>query len=230
MPGTTYLGMIERAYAMKKGMYSCYLTDPPFPEFSYGPPYSLYIVEIDTRDARFEAFDFADNLSTLGVALRTGNVGFICAFDGGVHNRFRYHRFQHLICEKLHPVQFSELAARIFYNHTVLYEDAQRVQYYWNKELNAVIAQTQSPRSIDPFLEEYHDPGRLAAMIGHGICADPRKLLHEGGRVFSCLEDHEGNFLRHAVTEEEMETARRDPNQIIMGPLNSRWRRNAGFR
>ena len=53
MPGLTYLGMIERAYAMRKNMYSCYLTDPPLPEFFYGRPYSLYVVEIDTRDARF---------------------------------------------------------------------------------------------------------------------------------------------------------------------------------
>ena len=69
MPGLTYLGMIERAYAMRKNMYSCYLTDPPLPEFFYGRPYSLYVVEIDTRDARFSAFDFSDNLITLGVAL-----------------------------------------------------------------------------------------------------------------------------------------------------------------
>jgi hypothetical protein len=97
MPGIAYLGMIERAYAMRKDMHSCYLTDPPFPEFFYGPPYSLYVVEIDTRDTRFEAFDFFDNLITLGAALRTGNLGLICAFDGGVHRQFRLQRFQHII-------------------------------------------------------------------------------------------------------------------------------------
>ncbi|MEQ1931545.1 MAG: hypothetical protein ABL957_13600 [Parvularculaceae bacterium] len=117
MPGAAYLGMIERAYATRKSMYSCYLTDPPFPEFFYEPPFSLYVVEIDTQDTRFEAFDFADNLITLGAALRTGNLGVICAYDGGVHRRFRRGRFQHIICEKLHPVQFCELAARIFYDN-----------------------------------------------------------------------------------------------------------------
>ncbi|MCT9000239.1 HNH endonuclease [Chelativorans intermedius] len=224
MPGITYLGMMERAFAMHKGMYACYLTDPPLPDFFYGPPYSLYVVEIDTRDTRFEAFDFADNLITLGAALRTGNLGLICAFDGGIHREFRLHRFQHLIGEKLHPVQFGELAARIFYDHTVLHEDALRVQYYWNRPLHAVVAQTQTPRSFDPFLAEHHDLERLAGMIGRGTYADPKKILHEGGRIFTCLEDHEGNFLRYAVTEEEIEAARRDPHQTLMGPLDSRWR------
>lgn len=224
MPGVAYLGMIQRAYAMRKDMYSCYLTDPPFPEF-FGPPYTLYVVEIDTRDGRFEPFDFADNLMTLGASLRTGNLGLICAFDGGVHRQFRLHRFQHLICEKLHPIQFGELAARIYYDHTVLHDDALRVQYYWNKPLNAVVAQTQTPRSVDPFLAEHHDPERLATFIGRGTYADPKTILHESGGIFTCLEDHEGNFLRSAVTEEEIEAARRDPQQILSGPLDSKWRR-----
>lgn len=230
MPGTAYLGMIERAYAMRKDMYSCYLTDPPMPEFFYWPPYSLYVVEIDTRDTRFEAFDFMDNLITLGAALRTGNLGLICAFDGGLHRDYRLHSVQHLLCEKLHPIQFGELTARVFYDHTVLHEDALRVQYYWNRPLHAVVAQTQTPRSFDPFLAEHHDPERLAAMIGRGTYADPEKILHEGGRIFTCLEDHEGNFLRYAVTEEELEAARRDPHQNLMGPLDSRWRTDSGSR
>lgn len=224
MSGIAYLGMIERAYAMRKDMYSCYLTDPPVPEFFYGPPYTLYVVEIDTRDLRFEAFDFGDNIMTLGAYLRTGNLGLICAFDGGLHRQFQLHRFQHLICEKLHPIQFGELAARIFYDHTVLDEGAMRVQYYWNKPLDAVVAQTQTARSFDPFLAKHHDPERLATFIGRGIYADPKAILHESGRLFSCLENHEGNFLRYAVTDEEIEAARRDPHQILMGPLDSKWR------
>jgi len=228
MAGITYLGMIERAYAMRKGMFSCYLDDPPIPEFFYGPPYSLYVVEIDTRDVRFEAFDFIDNLPTLSVALRTGNLGLICSFDGGLHRRFRFHRFHHLMREKLHPIQFGELMARIFYDHTLLHEDALRVQYYWDKELNAVIAQSQVSRFLDPFLRDRHDPRRLAYMVGRATYIDPKKILYKDGRVFTCLEDHNGNFLRYAVTEEEIAAARRDPHQTLVGMLESKWRIDAG--
>src|SRR6185295_8815541 len=41
LPGTLYLGMIQRAFATGKGMVSCYAGDPPIPEFFYGEPYSL---------------------------------------------------------------------------------------------------------------------------------------------------------------------------------------------
>ena len=230
MPGLAYLGMIERSYAMRKGMYSCYRADLPIPDVFYALPYSLYVVEIDTRDTRFSAFGFADNLVTLGVALRTGNLGLICSYDGGLHRRFRRHRIQHLVCEKLHPIQFQELAARIFYDHTLVHEDALRVKYYWNRELKSVIAQMQTPRSFDPFLAERHDPERLAAMIGRFTDADPTRILHENGQIFTCLEDREGNFLRFAVTKQEIEAAQRDPGQTLSVPFESRWRTDAGSR
>ena len=67
-------------------------------------------------------------------------------------------------------------------------------------------------------------------MIGRGTYADPKRILHESGRIFTCLEDDEEKFLRYAVTEEEIEAARRDPRQTVMGPLEVRWRTEAGSR
>jgi hypothetical protein len=61
LPGTLFLGMAERAYATGKAMVCCYSSDPPVPEFFYEVPYSLYRFRIDTRDDRFEAFDFTDS-------------------------------------------------------------------------------------------------------------------------------------------------------------------------
>ena len=95
-------------------------------------------------------------------------------------------------------------ATQAFYDHTVLHEDALRVQYYWNQNLNAVIAQTQTPRSFDPFLAEHHDPVRLATMIARGTYTDPKRIIHESGQSFSCLEDHEGSFLRYPRESQEM--------------------------
>jgi hypothetical protein len=36
LPGTLFLGMLERTYAMRKGLVSCYATDPPVPEQPHG--------------------------------------------------------------------------------------------------------------------------------------------------------------------------------------------------
>lgn len=222
-PGTLYLGMFERAFATGKGLVSCYAGDPPIPEFFYSEPYSLYRFRIDTLDQRFEAFDFADS-PVLGVALRSGNFGTVCLFDGGVHRRFRRRWYDFLEGEALHPVQFSEVTARILYDRTVLHEDAARVTYYWNEPLKLVVAQGHTRRSFDPFLAENHDPKRLAAFIGGHTLNDPDQILQPDGQIVSFLHDSKGRFKRFAVTEEELAAARSDPDQIVVGPMKTRWR------
>lgn len=222
--GTLYLGMMERAFAMKKEMHSCYAGDPPHPPL-YGSPYSLYRFRIDTRDSQFETFDFVDNPVVLGAAIRSNNVGLFCVFDGGLHQLFRSHRFEFLINEALHPMQFNEVVAQTFYDQTVLDERACQVTYYWNTRLNSVIAQTHTPRSYNPYLEANHDQQRLVSFLGRYTFTDPSALTFAGGtEVFTSLKDHDGAFLPYAVTDGEIEAARCDPNQIVLGPLASAWR------
>ncbi len=224
MPGTLYLGMIQRAFATNKGMVSCYAGDPPFPEFFYDEPYSFYRFRIDTADSRFEAFDFFDNPATLGVGFRTGTLGVICLFDGGLHRRFRSQMWDFLAGHELHPVQFAEVAATMFYGSTVLHDDAMRVTYYWNRELNAVVSQLHTPRNFDPYLIERHDPARLAAFIGRHTYNDPKQILQPNGRTVTCLHDKNGDFLPFAVTDKEVQAARADSDQIVFGPMHADWR------
>jgi hypothetical protein len=228
MPGTLYLGMIQRAFATNKGMVSCYAGDPPFPEFFYAEPYSLYRFRIDPADRRFEPFDFFDNPVTLGVGLRTGTLGIICLFDGGLHRRFRSSMWDFLAGHALHPVQFAEVAARMFYDSTVLHDDAMRVTSYWNKKLNAVVSQTHTPRNFNPYLAERHDPARLAAFIGRHTFNDPEQILQPDGRTVSCLHDKNGDFLPFAVTDEEIQAARANPERIVFGPMDADWRTKPG--
>jgi len=224
LPGTLFLGMVERAYATRKGMMCCYSSDPPVPELFYGAPYSLYRFRIDTRDDRFEAFDFTDSPMVLGVSFRTHTLGVICLFDGGVHRRFRRPWYDFLSPEQLHPIQFAEVTARMTYDETVLDDDAKRVTYYWNGGLHSVVAQQHTPRTYNPYLQEHHDPARLASMIGQHTFNDPSKILTPDGGVVTCLRDSTGKFLRFAVTDEELAAARADPNQIVFGPMHIKWR------
>jgi len=228
MPGTLYLGMIQRAFATNKGMVSCYMGDPPVPEFFYAEPYSLYRFRIDPADRRFEAFDFFDNPVTLGVGFRTGTLGVICLFDAGLHRRFRSQMWGFLAGHALHPVQFAEVAARTFYDSTVLHDDAMRVTYYWNKTLNAVVSQLHTRRNFDPYLAERHDPARLAAFIGRHTFNDPKQILQPDGRAVSCLHDKNGDFLPFAVSDEEIQAARADRDQIVFGPMDAEWRTKPG--
>ncbi|MDN4985544.1 hypothetical protein QY049_20480 [Bradyrhizobium sp. WYCCWR 13022] len=224
MPGTLYLGMIERAFAMKKGMVACYAGDPAIPRYFYDVPYSLYRFRIDERDKRFEAFDFFDNPITLGVGLRTGTLGVICLFDGGLHRRFLSQTWDFLGGHALHPIQFAEVAATMFYDGTVLHDDATRVTYFWNPELNAVVSQVHTRRNFNPYLADRHDPARLAAFIGRHTFSDPNKILMPDGHTFTSLHDKDRNFMRFAVTDEEVQAALADPDQIVLGPMDADWR------
>jgi hypothetical protein len=121
-------------------------------------------------------------------------------------------------------MQFNEVIGRIFYDQTVLDPLACEVTYYWNRPLRSVIAQTHTPRSYNPYLQENDDPKRFANMVGRYTFSDPSTNVSDDGRMFTSLKDHNGKFLRYAVTDEELEAVRRDPNQIIRGPLSTRWR------
>src|SRR3569623_1224864 len=224
LPGTLFLGMFERTFATGKGMVSCFSADPPIPELFYHAPYSLYRFKIDTRDNRFESFDFFDNPLTLGLGFRSGNLGVVCLFDGGLHKRFRQPWYKFLLREALHPQQFAETTARMIYDQTVLHESAYEVTYYWNQHLKAVIAQTHTPRHFNPYLEKNHDPTRLAGLIARLSAHNPAQILGPNGSIITCLHDVNGGFLRFAVTEAELAAARADPNQIIFGPTNIDWR------
>jgi hypothetical protein len=198
--GTTFLGFVERTFAVRKGMYSCYGSDPPIPEFFYGPPYSLYRFKIDTRDSALEMFDFKDNPVVLGVAMRTGNFGVICVYDGGLHRDFRSQWLHFLTGKSLHPQQFNEVVGRVFYDQTVLDPEANEITYYWNRPLKAIVAVTQTPRRYNPYLKKNYDASRCAQFVARFVNAEPSALLSKDGKhVLSGLTDKTGKFRRYPI-------------------------------
>jgi hypothetical protein len=210
LSGLLYSGMFLRCLARGKEMLASH-PDQLMPLRIFGPPYSLYLHEIDLRDERFESFNFMDNTFVAGAAIRGGNVGMICLFDGGLHRSFLSARYAYLDGHPLHPMQFNELAARIFYDQTVLDPEARQVTYHWNKSHNAIFAETSGSPDIGPYREDLHDPMRQARMLGYYTLQEPDDLLFEGGRTFTALQWPDGSFMPFAVTPEEIKAARRTP-------------------
>jgi hypothetical protein len=220
--GTRFLGMFDRAFATKKSMNCTFLYDPPLPTL-LASPYSVYRFKIDTSDARFEQFDFSDNSAVLGVAFRSGNLGVICLFDGGLHRRFLSPTYSFLGSELLHPVQFSEIAGRMFYDQVLLHDGAHQVIYRWNGTLHSVVAQLQVPRKFNPYLAANHDDAVLAEFISRKTSADPSQILRPQGVVTTLLGPG-GKFAKYLVTDEEIEAARNNPDWVVYGPLDRDWR------
>ena len=201
-----YAGMFVRCLSRGKKMLACH-ADQHVPVRVFGPPYSLYVHEIDLRDERFGSFDFMDNPVSGGAAIRSGNVGMICLFDGGVHRSFLSARYAYLDGHALHPMQFNELAARIFYDQTLLDPRSGRATFYWNKSHNVIFAETSGNPDIGPYRRDLHDPVFLASMLGYYQCEEPDDLLF-GDTTFTTLQWPDGSFRPFAVTAEEISAAR----------------------
>jgi len=77
-------------------------------------PFTLYVYGIE-GDENYEEFDFSTNLKGKSICLRFGGLGFAFVGDGGLqHHASDLGPFD-LAFQKLHPVQFDELSARIHY-------------------------------------------------------------------------------------------------------------------
>lgn len=193
----------------------------------YRKPFSLYRYRIDPRSR--SAFDYFDAFAVNGIALRSGNLGLVCLFDGGLHEIYRSVRFSSLRHEVLHPLQFNELAGRIFYDQTVLDPNARINTFCWNELLSSVVAQVHLPRGRDPYLQRNDAPSRFAVMIGRLTFCDPNDVIwrDENGEIVgynSVLFDSEGCFYRYPVTEDEVAAAKADPRLKIRS-MDMSWRK-----
>lgn len=78
-------------------------------------PASIFAFKLQEPKTMKAKFDFRDSLVGLSVFIRMGSIGFIGVFDTGAvsfefsHLYRKYRRF------RLHPVQFEELGAAVFY-------------------------------------------------------------------------------------------------------------------
>lgn len=77
-------------------------------------PFTLYVYEIE-EDDEFEDFNLSTNLLGKSLCIRFGNLGFAFVADGGLQHEMAELGPYNLGFQKLHPVQFDELSARIHY-------------------------------------------------------------------------------------------------------------------
>ncbi len=77
-------------------------------------PYSLFIFKVDNNR---EEFGYRDEVSTVTYALRINDFGIvICLQDNGVVSRYQQEVYDKIKGYTLHPIQFEEFSARVFYS------------------------------------------------------------------------------------------------------------------
>jgi hypothetical protein len=81
-------------------------------------PFTLYMYCI-APDERFGQFDLSTNMAGQSIAMRLGNLGAIFVNDGGLQLVAGAKGPHGLDGRELHPLQFSEVAARVHYKATL---------------------------------------------------------------------------------------------------------------
>ncbi|MCJ8210587.1 hypothetical protein MUY27_12790 [Mucilaginibacter sp. RS28] len=84
-------------------------------EFEDGfKPYSLFIFKVDNAA---DEFSYRDEMSTLTFSLRIADFGLvICLQDNGTISRYQQKAYEQIKDQTLHPIQFEEFCARVFYS------------------------------------------------------------------------------------------------------------------
>jgi len=82
-----------------------------FEDFS---PYSIFLFKTDNNK---EEFYYRDEINTLTFSLRINDFGLIiCLQDNGANKLYHREVFEQIAKEILHPIQFEEFCARVFYS------------------------------------------------------------------------------------------------------------------
>lgn len=117
-------------------------------------PFTLYVYGIEA-DEKYEDFHSSTSLVGKSICLRFGELGFAFVGDGGLqHHASDLGPFD-LAFQKLHPVQFDELSARVHYKAML----REATHFYVNSETPTDFQFTQV--HVDPFEREEFTGGAV---------------------------------------------------------------------
>lgn len=140
-------------------------------EFSGGVPYSVLVCNLhDLGHPR--NFCFRDNLFHMTLSIRMGEIGIIAAFeDAGLTER-TYGRYVGAVAgQKLHPIQFDELYAKVLYQVSLIQGGVTYITSKCHDEpehLRTLVmgggrlrepSQEEFSRVLEPYVTEWIRPG-----------------------------------------------------------------------
>lgn len=162
-------------------------------------PFSLYTYKI-LEDHRYGKWDFSTCIPGMSVAIRFGALGAVFVADGGLQMEVASKGPFDLIDQRLHPLQFSEISARIHYkaylrDATHLYLTSETPDQVNMKQLNVssfsgIIQETGEKRIFRDW-----DEGELAQMLCGYSGRELNKVYDsKSGRTYTTLLDSDGSL------------------------------------
>jgi hypothetical protein len=157
-------------------------------------PGSVFLFDLKDSADDSRRFDFRDDLVALSVFIRVGNRGIIAAADGGAIDLAIGDAIRSDGARKLHPLQFYELGARIFYKAR-LFNRTPKYTMMKHKDNFEVMQMPLAGLSGLPVFNDWNHPDYaevLSAFTGH-----PIEKIAPGDRskVMTWLRDQNGKHL-----------------------------------
>jgi hypothetical protein len=134
-------------------------------------PGSVFLFNLKFPDEVIEQFDFRDDLLTLSVFLRLGNRGILAVADGGAIDIEIGDALRRDGKRKLHPIQFYELGAKLFYK-AKLFNRTPKYLFFGVRDRFHVMQMPLAGLSDRPVFDKWEHPiyaQLLSAFTGHPI-------------------------------------------------------------
>jgi hypothetical protein len=164
-------------------------------------PFSLYVYQVD-EDPEYGDFDISTNVLGKSICVRFGGLGFAFVADGGLQHHCSDLGPFDLAFKKLHPIQFSEVAARIHYKAAL--RDATH-SYIQHEDLESF---TFTQTSVSPYSNTILSDGAMQvfkpwsnrelteALLTYRVPGAERLIDDSGSAVFTRLVDENGNIIQ----------------------------------
>lgn len=162
-------------------------------------PASIYLFKTQKAAKVEEQWDFIDGHNPLFIALRMGEISVISVLqDGQATQQLEEHLARYKTIY-LHPIQFQELSAEIFYKAVLM----NRTPKYINHQINGMVETHQLPlqgMSTKPIFDEWNN-NNYAEILSKFMKLPIEEVQPEPGKVWTWLRDANGNPLFIDVRE-----------------------------
>lgn len=156
-------------------------------------PASIFIFKTQISTVSGLSWDFMDCLNSMAIAIRMGEIGIVAILqDGGLAETVMQEELKDFYNIALHPIQFREVATRIFYRSTLL----NRVPKYISTKNDGKITSQQIPLaglSTKPVYDQYN-LANYVAMLSHYTNIPIEILNPRDDQIISWIKNKDGDL------------------------------------
>lgn len=168
-------------------------------KFIHFVPYSIYIVKTQKPSKIEEKWDFYDNIVSMYIAIRMGEVGIVASLQDCGTSKNLQESFKEVLPHPLHPIQFREFMARTFYKSLLF----NRTPKFISFEINEQVETALNPlKGFDekPIFDDW-DNREYAELLSKFLRIPVKEIRPNSDSLLSYIVDENGEPIHMEVDE-----------------------------